>query len=137
LAGHAYHAGWIEEQSLLAHVAGKGLVVICGCGHPGIVETATAAVQMTGLPLFAVVGGLHLYLGASNAGPLAGLSSRRLLALPQTERSLSSALQALLALGLREVYLSTHDSSAPTCTFFAEQLGDGFHTLQAGQAITL
>ena len=54
-----------DDQSLVVHVRGKGLVVISGCAHAGIVNTLKYARELTGSQkVHAVVGGFHL------AGPL-------------------------------------------------------------------
>lgn len=54
-----------DDQSLII-VTGKGLVVVTGCGHAGIVNILTAANQALQRPVYAVVGGLHLF-AASDA----------------------------------------------------------------------
>ncbi len=53
---------WIwDDQSLLIHVKGKGLVVISGCGHSGIINTVHYAMELTGIQeVLAVLGGFHL-----------------------------------------------------------------------------
>ena len=53
---------WIwDDQALLVHVRGKGLVIITGCGHSGIVNTISYAREMTGVKeVHAVMGGFHL-----------------------------------------------------------------------------
>jgi 7,8-dihydropterin-6-yl-methyl-4-(beta-D-ribofuranosyl)aminobenzene 5'-phosphate synthase len=51
----------LDDQALVAHVAGKGLVVITGCGHAGIVNICRYAMRLTGVErLYAVIGGFHL-----------------------------------------------------------------------------
>jgi 7,8-dihydropterin-6-yl-methyl-4-(beta-D-ribofuranosyl)aminobenzene 5'-phosphate synthase len=51
----------LDEQALIVHVAGKGLVVITGCGHAGVVNIARYAGKLTGdQPLYALLGGFHL-----------------------------------------------------------------------------
>ena len=51
----------LDDQALIVNVAGKGLVVITGCGHAGIVNTARYAQRLTGgLPVYALLGGFHL-----------------------------------------------------------------------------
>jgi 7,8-dihydropterin-6-yl-methyl-4-(beta-D-ribofuranosyl)aminobenzene 5'-phosphate synthase len=51
----------LDDQALIAHVAGKGLVVLTGCGHAGIVNTCRYAQKLTGIDrLHAVIGGFHL-----------------------------------------------------------------------------
>jgi 7,8-dihydropterin-6-yl-methyl-4-(beta-D-ribofuranosyl)aminobenzene 5'-phosphate synthase len=50
-----------EDQSLVLDTA-KGLVVVTGCGHAGIVNILTdASKKFHGLPVYGVVGGLHLF----------------------------------------------------------------------------
>jgi 7,8-dihydropterin-6-yl-methyl-4-(beta-D-ribofuranosyl)aminobenzene 5'-phosphate synthase len=49
------------EQALFFIVKGKGLVVLAGCAHPGIVNTVRHAQKLTGTPkVHAVLGGFHL-----------------------------------------------------------------------------
>lgn len=51
----------LDDQALLVHVRGKGLVVLTGCGHSGIVNTVRYAQKLTGIErLYAVIGGFHL-----------------------------------------------------------------------------
>lgn len=51
----------LDDQALIVNVAGKGLVVVTGCGHAGIVNIARYARRLTGdLPLHALIGGYHL-----------------------------------------------------------------------------
>ncbi len=53
---------WIwDDQSLLVHVRDKGLVVLSGCGHSGIINTVHHAREITGVQdVLAVMGGFHL-----------------------------------------------------------------------------
>jgi len=50
----------IDEQALLINVKDKGLVVITGCAHPGIINTVRHAQKTTGTDIYAIAGGLHL-----------------------------------------------------------------------------
>jgi 7,8-dihydropterin-6-yl-methyl-4-(beta-D-ribofuranosyl)aminobenzene 5'-phosphate synthase len=50
-----------DDQALVANLKGKGLVVISGCGHAGIINTMHYAKELAGVDrLYAVVGGFHL-----------------------------------------------------------------------------
>jgi 7,8-dihydropterin-6-yl-methyl-4-(beta-D-ribofuranosyl)aminobenzene 5'-phosphate synthase len=50
-----------DDQALVAHVRGRGLVVITGCGHAGVVNTVRYARKITGVDqVYAVIGGFHL-----------------------------------------------------------------------------
>jgi 7,8-dihydropterin-6-yl-methyl-4-(beta-D-ribofuranosyl)aminobenzene 5'-phosphate synthase len=67
--GHeALHdGGWrpdpliLDDQALLVSLRDRGLVVLSGCGHAGIVNTVRYARRLTGIDtVAAVVGGFHL-----------------------------------------------------------------------------
>jgi len=50
-----------DDQSVALNLAGRGLVVVSGCAHSGIVNTILQAQRLTGQPrLHAVLGGFHL-----------------------------------------------------------------------------
>lgn len=51
----------MDERMLVAHVRGLGLIVFSACSHAGIVNVCTEVRrQFPGLPIHAVMGGLHL-----------------------------------------------------------------------------
>ena len=51
----------LDDQALIVHVAGRGLLVLTGCGHAGIVNIVRYARALTGVEdVHAVVGGFHL-----------------------------------------------------------------------------
>jgi len=51
----------LDDQALVVHVRGRGLVVLTGCGHAGAVNTVRHALRLTGVTrICALLGGLHL-----------------------------------------------------------------------------
>ena len=51
----------LDDQALIVNVSGRGLVVMTGCGHAGVVNIARYAQRLCrGLPLYALLGGFHL-----------------------------------------------------------------------------
>lgn len=61
------HTGWDrdtwiwDDQAVVTNVRGKGLVVLSGCSHSGVINVLRHAQQMTGVAhLHGFVGGLHL-----------------------------------------------------------------------------
>lgn len=51
----------LDDQALVVHLRGKGLVVLTGCGHAGAVNIVRHAQRLTAVPkLHALLGGLHL-----------------------------------------------------------------------------
>jgi len=49
-----------DDMAVAFKVRGKGLVVISGCAHAGIVNTLTYLKELTGTNVYAVMGGFHL-----------------------------------------------------------------------------
>ena len=50
-----------DDQAIVIHVKGKGLVVLTGCGHAGAINTIRHAQALTGVDtVYAVMGGFHL-----------------------------------------------------------------------------
>ena len=64
----AFHEGrWVDDsavyddQAAVVHVADKGLVVLTGCGHAGVVNILRHVRRITGIDrVHAVIGGFHL-----------------------------------------------------------------------------
>jgi 7,8-dihydropterin-6-yl-methyl-4-(beta-D-ribofuranosyl)aminobenzene 5'-phosphate synthase len=64
----AFHDGhWepdpliVDDQALVVHLRGRGLVVLTGCGHAGAVNIARSAMRLCGVDrLYALLGGFHL-----------------------------------------------------------------------------
>lgn len=51
----------LDDQALILDVKDKGLLIITGCGHAGIVNICRYARRLTGdRPVYAVMGGFHL-----------------------------------------------------------------------------
>jgi len=51
----------MDDRAIVINVKGKGLVIISGCAHAGIINTITYAQQITGTDkVYAVIGGFHL-----------------------------------------------------------------------------
>ena len=64
---HWVGTGWehdplvLDDQALVVNVRGRGLVVITGCGHAGVVNIVRHAMRLTGQDrLAALFGGFHL-----------------------------------------------------------------------------
>ena len=50
-----------DDTAVAAHVKGKGLIILSGCAHSGIVNTVKYAQDLTGVDkIYAVMGGFHL-----------------------------------------------------------------------------
>lgn len=50
-----------DDQAIVVNVGNKGLVIVTGCGHAGIINTVNFAKKVTGIDkVYAVAGGFHL-----------------------------------------------------------------------------
>lgn len=111
-----YHAKG-AEQALIVHVAGHGLVLINGCGHPGLERLVERAETMYGLPVIGVVGGLH-YVGL-------------------TADEVQPHIQFLHSRQPSLIALSPHDSSPEALAAFENAFPNVYHTLTVGEAVQL
>lgn len=112
-----YKGESMPEQSLVVKTA-RGLVVVTGCSHPGIVQVLQAVRDRVDLvaPLSLVLGGFHL-----------------LRETPLTIREVQNAFEAL---GVSRVG-PTHCSGAAAQALFQKQYGDRFLALGAGAVLTV
>lgn len=105
------------EQALVIHVAGQGLVLISGCGHPGLERLVERAETVYGLPVVGVAGGLH-YEGFTAAEVQPHI------------QFLQSRQPSLIA-------LSPHDSSPEALAAFESAFPAIYHTLTVGEVVQL
>jgi 7,8-dihydropterin-6-yl-methyl-4-(beta-D-ribofuranosyl)aminobenzene 5'-phosphate synthase len=50
-----------DDTAVVAHIKGKGLVILSGCAHAGIINTVRYAQEVTGVDsIYVVMGGFHL-----------------------------------------------------------------------------
>ena len=61
------HGSWepdpliLDDQAIVMRLAGRGLVILTGCGHAGIINVVRQAQRLTGeTSIAAVIGGFHL-----------------------------------------------------------------------------
>ncbi len=107
-----------DDQALVANLRGRGLVVLTGCGHAGIVNITRWASQLTGIgTVCAVMGGFHLN------GPLFSA------AIPEV-------VGALGQLG-PEVVLPAHCTGWPAQLALATALPGAFVQNTVGTKVTL
>jgi 7,8-dihydropterin-6-yl-methyl-4-(beta-D-ribofuranosyl)aminobenzene 5'-phosphate synthase len=69
----------VPEDAGLVFATPEGLVVLTGCGHAGIVNLSEYAQTIAGpAPVFAVIGGLHLFAKSEEVVDWTGVQLRRL-----------------------------------------------------------
>jgi 7,8-dihydropterin-6-yl-methyl-4-(beta-D-ribofuranosyl)aminobenzene 5'-phosphate synthase len=105
----------IKEQALLVHTL-RGLVVITGCAHPGIVELIKTAKILTGENIYLVMGGFHL-VGASEAEVI-------------------SIIKSLKNLGVKKA-APCHCTGQRTRELFEQHYHDGYIAGGVGKVVTI
>jgi len=105
-----------DDQALFLK-SQKGLIIILGCAHRGIINTIRHAQKLTGLePVYAVIGGTHLI----SASP---------------ER-MDSTIAELLSFGIQRLGVS-HCTGLPASAILAHTFGEAFFFNNAGTRINL
>ncbi|MFC2070857.1 MBL fold metallo-hydrolase [Chloroflexota bacterium] len=106
----------LDDQALILRT-GKGLVVILGCAHRGIINTIYHAQQLTGIKEIAMVlGGCHL-TGA-------------------TEERIWLTIGALKEMGVERIGVS-HCTGMPAAVIMAQEFGENFFFNNAGTLVEL
>ena len=129
--------GYVTEQALVVNVAGFGLVLISGCGHPRIEQILGVTEQVLDVPIKAVVGGLHLPVHPAGTPlvPQAILGNPHPPWQPISEHDAKQVLDEVAARGPQLVALSSHDSTPWTYDAFTRRFGDRYRTLRAGEEL--
>lgn len=107
----------IDEQALLINLKDRGLVVITGCAHPGIINILNHSKDISKINnVYAVIGGFHL----------AGASYERL----------HATTNELLRINPELVY-PCHCTGSPAINRFSESMGPRCKPIQTGDTIAL
>ncbi|MBO8173858.1 MAG: MBL fold metallo-hydrolase [Thermococcus sp.] len=104
----------VGEQALILKTS-KGLIVVTGCSHPGIVKIVERAENITGENVYLVVGGFHLF-GAS-------------------EREIRAIATSLKKLGVQKV-MPCHCTGSRAERIFAEEFGEDYVECGVGKVIS-
>jgi len=108
----------LDDQALIINVFGKGLVVLTGCGHAGIINIVSYARRLTSIDtVYAIIGGFHL------TGPL-------------FEPRIDATCQALQALA-PEIIVPAHCTGWRATHALAARLPDAFLQNSVGTAYQL
>jgi len=107
-----------DDQSLVMHLKGRGLVVISGCAHSGIVNTLLYSKKISGVDrLYAALGGFHL------SGP-------------QFEPIIEETIGALEEMNPK-IFVPMHCTGWKAVHRFEEAFPDAFVLNSVGSTITL
>jgi 7,8-dihydropterin-6-yl-methyl-4-(beta-D-ribofuranosyl)aminobenzene 5'-phosphate synthase len=115
LARSLFFFGVTEEQAVVMRLAGKGLVVFTGCGHPTVRVILDMVRKISQEPIYAVGGGVHFPLKEGRGSP-AGIQVQTIFGtgFPVwkriSDRELDEAIAAINGAGPKRVLLSAHDT---------------------------
>jgi 7,8-dihydropterin-6-yl-methyl-4-(beta-D-ribofuranosyl)aminobenzene 5'-phosphate synthase len=134
--------GYVQEQALAIHVEGKGLVLLVGCGHPGVEALVERAEQLFATPVYGVIGGLHFPVTDDRVhiGPF---RFQQLLGSPNPpwrpigKDAVYRTLAYLKEKGIHFVALSAHDTCDWSLHAFEEAFGDEYHPLKVGERLKI
>jgi len=103
----------VEDEIGLAVNTKKGLVVIGGCSHPGIVSMVQKAIKISGNDqVYAVIGGFHL--------------------IDAEDRRIQNTVSVLKKMGTKKVYTG-HCTGSKAENMFANEFGKDFEKLHSGK----
>jgi 7,8-dihydropterin-6-yl-methyl-4-(beta-D-ribofuranosyl)aminobenzene 5'-phosphate synthase len=105
----------IIEQALVVDTE-KGLVIITGCSHPGIVAIAKKAKEDLHRDIYMILGGTHL--------------------LRHSKEDLKGVINELKKLGVQKV-APTHCSGDKAIAMFKDAFGDGFVKMGVGRVVNV
>ncbi len=104
-----------DDQSLFVK-SKKGLIIILGCAHRGVINTIRHAQKLTGVePVYAVIGGTHLHRVS-----------------PQ---QMDLTIAELLSFGIQRLG-ACHCTGLPASAILAQMFGEAFFFNNAGTRIT-
>ncbi|MCA9874969.1 MAG: MBL fold metallo-hydrolase [Anaerolineales bacterium] len=106
-----------DEQALAVNVAGRGIILITGCGHMGLESLLARAEAVFEDPVVGIVGGLHY--GSATLDSL------------QPEIALLDGLDPVV------VALSPHDSDQVVLDGFAQAFPEAYVPIMVGQPIVV
>jgi len=103
----------VEDEIGLAVNTKKGLVIIVGCSHPGIVSMIQKAIKISGInQVYAVIGGFHL--------------------IDAEDKRIQHTVSALKEIGIKKVYTG-HCTGLRAEKVFADEFGKDFEKLHSGK----
>jgi metal-dependent hydrolase (beta-lactamase superfamily II) len=133
--------GRIDEQALVVNLAGKGLVVIVGCGHQTLSKLLRRLEDAFEEPLYAIVGDLHYPIPEGHLR-IAGIDAQRRFASgdgffkPFSEQDLDRELRTLDE-SVSFLALGGHDTHDDVLDALEQRMGERFQKAEVGTLISL
>ena len=132
--------GRIDEQALVVNVAGKGLVLIVGCGHQTLEKIINRVENSFREKIYGIIGDLHYPVPAGRINIL-GLNAQRIFASgdgpfrPLQNSDIEADIKRLRQRNPGIVALGGHDSSDETIARFKEVFTTRYKYVRVGEWI--
>jgi 7,8-dihydropterin-6-yl-methyl-4-(beta-D-ribofuranosyl)aminobenzene 5'-phosphate synthase len=142
LARSLYFFGLTQEQALVAHVKGKGLFVLTGCGHPTIEVVIRMVRQLSDEPIYAIGGGLHFPV-TKGRGNYAGFQLQMIVGTGKpwwervTDQDLTNTIRAIQRENPKRLLLSAHDTCDHALDRLSREVDAEVEILKAGATYVL
>jgi 7,8-dihydropterin-6-yl-methyl-4-(beta-D-ribofuranosyl)aminobenzene 5'-phosphate synthase len=115
--GDTLHPDELLDDMALIVKSPKGLIIVAGCAHRGIINTIYHARELTGIEkIHAVIGGSHL--------------------MNTSEERIWQTIAAFREMGVEKLGLC-HCTDLPAASILAQEFGDGFFFNKAGTSIVI
>jgi len=115
--GQEFQPDQLKDDRAVIIKTGKGLVIILGCAHRGMINTVYHAQKITGMQeIYALIGGSHL-IGAS-------------------EERLWLSINALKELGVQKLGLC-HCTDLPVISILSQEFGENYIFVKSGLRLDL
>jgi 7,8-dihydropterin-6-yl-methyl-4-(beta-D-ribofuranosyl)aminobenzene 5'-phosphate synthase len=142
LPSYLFFTGPTQEQSLAINVAGKGIVLIVGCGHQTVPRLIERVSQLFNEPIVGIVGGLHFPVTDSRIR-IAGIPVQMIFGTGKTPWSsitmedLNKNIVVLQKLKPEIVALSPHDSCDASLDAFRKAFPSSFREIKVGKKLVI
>lgn len=136
----AFIEGRLLEQALAIKIAGKGIVLIVGCGHQTVSKILERTESLFAEPLYGIIGGLH-YPVADSRVKVMGIELQKYLGtcrLPWvkiTKNEVMENIECLKKYDPNVVALSAHDSCDVSIDMFRKAFPDAYREVRVGENI--
>lgn len=134
--------GGTEEQALAINLAGKGIVLVVGCGHQTLGKILQRYDQLFDQPLYGIIGDLH-YPVPNGRLTLFGINLQRYLASgtgpwsPLTALGVEADMKLLALRNPAVVGLGGHDSSDDAIVQFSKYFAERYRAVEVGRVIEI
>jgi 7,8-dihydropterin-6-yl-methyl-4-(beta-D-ribofuranosyl)aminobenzene 5'-phosphate synthase len=137
-----FFLGRTLEQSLAINVAGKGIVLVVGCGHPRLQRIVDRAEALFDAPIYGLVGGLHYPVDESREKKL-GIEMQAVFGTgkwpwdPINREDVADSIAYLQRRKPGLVSLSPHDSCDWSLEAFRSAFPEAYQPLLVGREIVV